>query len=67
MDVDPARFRQALDNLIANAVGHSPRRTATVSVTARRKGASIVIAVTDEGEGIAAGRHGARIRARACG
>ena len=51
IDGDPARLRQALDNLIANAVGHSPAGAA-VSVTARREGPAIVIAVADEGEGI---------------
>ena len=52
VDGDPARLRQALDNLITNAVGHSPDG-ATVAVTAYRTGASVAIAVTDEGEGIA--------------
>jgi two-component system sensor histidine kinase BaeS len=51
LDGDPGRLRQALDNLIANALGHSPAGC-TVSVTAQRKGAAIVIAVADEGEGI---------------
>ena len=49
---DPERLRQALDNLIANAVGHSPAG-GTVTVTARREGGSVVIAVADEGDGIA--------------
>jgi signal transduction histidine kinase len=49
---DPGRLRQALDNLIGNALGHSPAG-ATVTVTARRIRSSVVISVTDEGEGIA--------------
>ena len=49
---DPGRLRQALDNLVANARGHSPAG-ATVTVSARRIGSTVVIAVTDEGEGIA--------------
>ncbi len=52
VDGDPDRLRQALDNLIANAVGHSPAG-GTVTVTARLEGGSVVIAVADEGEGIA--------------
>ena len=49
---DPERLRQALDNLIANAVGHSPAG-GTVTVTARCESGSVVIAVADEGDGIA--------------
>jgi two-component system sensor histidine kinase BaeS len=49
---DPDRLRQALDNLIVNAIGHSPAG-GTVTVTARRRGGSVVIAVADEGDGIA--------------
>jgi len=52
LDGDPDRLRQALDNLIANAVGHSPAG-GTVTVTARREGGSVVIAVADCGDGIA--------------
>jgi signal transduction histidine kinase len=48
---DRDRLRQALDNLIGNAVGHSPS-AATVTVSARREGGMVVIAVTDQGEGI---------------
>ena len=50
---DPERLRQALDNLIANAVAHSPGG-GVVTVTARREGESVVLAVVDEGDGIAA-------------
>jgi signal transduction histidine kinase len=51
---DTDRLRQALDNLIANAVGHSPPG-APVTVTTGRSGASIVVEVADQGEGIAPG------------
>jgi signal transduction histidine kinase len=54
VDGDPGRLRQALDNLIGNAIGHSPAGT-LVTVTAGRDGASVVIAVADEGEGIPKG------------
>ena len=53
VDADRDRLRQALDNLIGNAIGHSPAG-GTVTVTARREGDSIVIAVADEGDGIPA-------------
>jgi signal transduction histidine kinase len=49
---DPERLRQALDNLIANAIAHSPAGR-TVRVTAGREAHSVVIAVADEGDGIA--------------
>ncbi len=48
------RLRQALDNLVGNAVGHSPAGS-DVTVLAHRSGRSIVIAVRDEGEGLEPG------------
>ena len=53
VDADGNRLRQALDNLIGNAIGHSPAG-GTVAVMAQREGNSIVIAVADEGDGIPA-------------
>ena len=47
------RLRQALDNLIGNAIGHSPDG-GEVTVTAARRGGSIAIEVADEGDGIPA-------------
>ena len=49
---DAERLRQALDNLIGNAIGHSPDG-ATVTVTTRSSGGSVVVEVADRGEGIA--------------
>jgi two-component system sensor histidine kinase BaeS len=51
---DPDRLRQALGNLIRNAIGHSPPG-GTVTVTVRREAEHVVIAVSDDGEGIASG------------
>jgi len=49
---DAERLRQALDNLIGNAIGHSSSGD-PVTVTTRRSGGSVVVEVTDRGEGIA--------------
>ncbi len=49
---DPDRLRQALDNVIANAIGHSPAG-GTVRITAGREAHSVVIAVADDGDGVA--------------
>ncbi|MEO5634268.1 HAMP domain-containing sensor histidine kinase [Gaiella sp.] len=48
---DATRLRQALDNLIGNAIGHSPAG-ATVTVAATRRGGSCLVSVIDEGEGV---------------
>jgi len=50
VDVDPARIRQVLDNLLANAVRHSPpSSTVTVEVTAQHGG--VQVEVRDAGPG----------------
>ena len=51
VDGDPVRLRQALDNLIGNAIGHS-RSGGTVEIVGRRDGTSIVVEIADEGDGI---------------
>lgn len=53
---DPARLRQALDNLVGNAVAHS-QHGAEVVVSARRTGGEVAISVADRGDGIAADDH----------
>ena len=53
VDGDPVRLRQLLDNLIGNALGHS-QSGGSVEVSARRDGASIVVEIADEGDGIRA-------------
>jgi signal transduction histidine kinase len=51
VDVEPARIRQILVNLITNAHEYSPER-ASIEVSARVAGAEVEIAVTDDGPGI---------------
>ncbi|MFB9902356.1 sensor histidine kinase [Allokutzneria oryzae] len=50
---DPVRLRQAVGNLVANALRHTPTG-GTVAVRARRDGDEVVIEVSDTGVGIAA-------------
>ena len=56
LDGDPVRLRQALANLVENAVAHSPPG-ASVVVSARCTEGTVRIAVADEGEGIPRSRH----------
>ena len=49
-DLDPARMRQALGNLVDNALRHTPRG-GRAGVELRREGESAVIEVTDTGGG----------------
>lgn len=48
---DPVRLRQAVSNLVSNAVRHTPPG-GTVTVAARREDDAVVIAVADTGGGI---------------
>lgn len=50
---DPHRLRQALDNLISNAVTHAAERD--VLVTARSGDGAVVVSVSDRGPGIPLG------------
>ena len=49
---DSQRLRQIIGNLVANAVAHGPEGS-TVTLSARRDGDAIILAVQDEGAGIA--------------
>jgi two-component system, OmpR family, sensor histidine kinase BaeS len=51
LEADPLRLRQALDNLVSNALLHSGS-TAEVVVRARRADTSILLSVVDSGTGI---------------
>ncbi|MFI1534634.1 sensor histidine kinase [Streptomyces anandii] len=53
LDADPVRMRQALGNLVSNALRHTPSG-GTVTLAARRDGEEAVFTVTDTGSGIAA-------------
>jgi two-component system sensor histidine kinase BaeS len=50
---DPMRLRQAIGNLVANAVRHTPPG-GRITLSARRTASTVVIAVADTGSGIAA-------------
>ncbi|MCL1871073.1 MAG: HAMP domain-containing histidine kinase, partial [Promicromonosporaceae bacterium] len=53
LDADPLRLRQAVTNLVANAIRHTPSG-GTVTVAGRHAGDAVVVEVRDTGEGIAA-------------
>ncbi|WP_062645925.1 sensor histidine kinase [Streptomyces maremycinicus] len=53
LDADPVRLRQALGNLVTNAVRHTPPG-GTVTLSARDDGERVVLEVADTGTGIAA-------------
>ncbi|MFD8724983.1 sensor histidine kinase [Streptomyces sp. NPDC059629] len=52
LDADPVRMRQALGNLVSNAIRHTPA-DGTVTLAVRRDGDDVVLTVTDTGQGIA--------------
>ncbi|MFI9243464.1 sensor histidine kinase [Streptomyces sp. NPDC053086] len=52
LDADPVRMRQALGNLVSNALRHTPA-DGTVTLAARRDGEEVLFTVTDTGSGIA--------------
>jgi len=53
VDVDPARFRSAIANVISNAIRHTPPG-GSVRVGVQSAGEQVAISVTDTGEGIPA-------------
>src|SRR6202140_754450 len=53
VDLDPARIRSVLGNLLSNAIRHTPPGGA-VKVAVNRSGDSVALTVTDTGDGIPA-------------
>ena len=51
LDIDPVRVRQVLDNLLDNALRHTPRG-GTIRVEVRREGSAALVRVADTGRGI---------------
>jgi signal transduction histidine kinase len=52
LDGDPVRLRQVVDNLLGNAIRHSPRG-GHVALTVERRRAEVILSVRDDGTGIA--------------
>ena len=52
LNVDPVRLRQVLDNLLANALRHTPRG-GSIAVAVERDDAAVSFVVADTGSGIA--------------
>ena len=53
VDADPVRLRQAVGNLVANAVRHTPSG-GRVTISASATDAEVIVSVTDTGSGISA-------------
>ena len=53
VQADPDRLREIMDNLLGNALRHTPSG-GTVTITTRTRPGEVQIAVTDTGDGIAA-------------
>ncbi|MFN8590320.1 MAG: HAMP domain-containing sensor histidine kinase [Thermomicrobiales bacterium] len=53
LDIDPARIRQVIENLLDNALRHTPRG-GTIRIEARPEGSAALFRVADTGRGIAA-------------
>ena len=53
VDIDPARIRSVLGNLISNAIRHTPSG-GSIKVGAGGSGDNVLVTVTDSGEGIPA-------------
>jgi signal transduction histidine kinase len=51
LDVDPARIRQVISNLLSNAIHHTPSG-GSVNVAISSSGDQVTMTVTDTGEGI---------------
>jgi two-component system, OmpR family, sensor histidine kinase BaeS len=56
VEADPLRIKQALDNLVSNALAHSPPGE-TVKLEARRDAEEVLLSVTDAGPGIPRDEH----------
>ena len=53
LDIDPVRIRQVLDNLLDNALRHTPRG-GTIRIEVRPEGNAVLFRVADTGKGISA-------------
>jgi two-component system sensor histidine kinase BaeS len=53
VEIDPARIRSVLGNLLSNAIRHTPSG-GSIKVSAGQSGDEVIVTVTDTGEGIPA-------------
>jgi PAS domain S-box-containing protein len=52
LTADPTALREVINNLVENAVNHTPPKIGTITITVARKGTDVETSVTDNGVGI---------------
>lgn len=52
LTADPTALREVINNLVENAINHTPPHIGTITITVTRKGSDVETTVTDNGAGI---------------